>query len=71
MLMLPRVEWLRCELTCDQVVLLPFSFLGEGGKGERTSFFLSPFPEKKPDRGLGVNGLKKKRWGRGIDRSLY
>ena len=39
------------------MVLLPFFF---GGEGKRTSFFLFPFPEKKPDRGLGVNLLKKK-----------
>ena len=31
-----------------------------GGEGKRTSFFFFPFPEKKPDRGLGVNLLKKK-----------
>ena len=52
MLMLLRVEWLRCEFTCDQAVLLPIL-----GKRTRAVLF-SPFPEKKPDRGLGVNGFK-------------
>ena len=67
MLMLLRVTWLRCELTCDQAVLVHFLFWK---RGEKDTLLFSPFPENKPDRGLGVNGLKKKRKGRGLDRSL-
>ena len=68
MLVLLRVEWSRRELTCDQAVLLPFLFWRPGKKD---AVLFSAFPEKKPDRRLGINGLKKKRKGRGLDRSLY
>ena len=53
---------MRCELTCDQAVLL--SFFCFRGEGKRTPFFFSPFTKKKPDLGLGMNGLKKKRKGK-------
>ena len=53
MLMLLRVDWVRCELTCDQAVLLHFLFWK---RGEKDALLFSPFPQNKPDRGLGVNG---------------
>ena len=49
---------MKCELTCDQAVLLPFLFKR---RGEKDAVLFSPFAEKKPDRGLGVNGFKTKR----------
>ena len=52
---------MRCELTCDQAVLLPFLFWR---REEKDAVLFSPFPEKKPDGGLGMNGLKKKRKGK-------
>ena len=63
MLMLQSVEWLRCELNCDQVVLVPTLVWWRGEKDPRCSFFSFP-RKKKPDRGLGVNGFKKKQEGR-------
>ena len=61
--MLLKVEWLRCELTCDQAVLLHFLFRK---RGEKDAVLFSPFPEKKPDRGLGVNGFKTETKGKRI-----
>ena len=68
--MLLREKWLRCELTCDQAVLLSFLFRGEG---KRKPFLFPLSPKKKRDRAflVNINGLKKNRKGRGLDRSLY
>ena len=64
MLMLQSVEWLRCELTYEQTVLLPILVWRRGEKTGAVLF--SPFPEKKPDRGLGVNGFKTETKGKRI-----